>query len=879
LAVLFTDVVGSTRLWAEHHDAMASDLAEHDELLRLAIANHGGHVFSTAGDSFGAAFAGPRDAVAAAIDAQVAMARTPWEVPGGLRIRTAVHAGHAIERGGDYYGPTLNTAARVMSAGHGGQVLVTAVAATDLAQPTVDLGEYRLRDIDTPVRIHQLRAPGLDDGFPPLVSLASGRSRLPQHRSSFVGRGDEMHRLRQMLHAGRLVTITGVGGVGKTRIAIEVADAEQAMFTDGVFFVDLAPVTDPHAVVVAIATGIDLTIGDPDQLHDEISRFLATRSVLLVMDNCEHLLDETASVVDDLLTNAPGLRVLTTSREALEIDGEETLRLGSLDSDAAGLRLFVDRATAVDDRFDLSDSTREAVVDLCRHLDGIPLAVELAASRTRTFSPAELLTMLDDRFAVLRGGRRRGAMQRQRTLEAAIDWSYDLLDEYEKRFFRALGVFTGTFVFEVVPTVADVSPAVALDLLDSLVSKSLVVPTRIDDEQSGFQLLETVQAYARARLAAAGDTEAVAYRHELAYRDYCGARTREAEMSWAFGRAYKSQINNLWAAADHALDHERPETCVGILSTGHRVIEGSAYGAEELTRFAVLWDEWADRMRVGLRTLVAGLLADAHMTAMRFESAARILNDTRQLAEEATAEERLLLDYVELLLMTGADPSRVQKKVDDVAARLMASGGDQGEIDELNVFRSAAFAAERNYVDANRMALGRFTARQGLPSDKIAAYHLWLAHLLGEPPREDALAFARSLTKEDTPYAITNHVAAAMCQQTSIDARGADLASIGERMLTGRLAGEEAELLVAFARLQQLAGDADRAFELTEVTAPRAPWTFMVLAEILGSIERWPHDKWRDRTVEAVLARAEPKRLDEIREKAPIVLASEMARW
>ncbi|HEX5094974.1 MAG TPA: adenylate/guanylate cyclase domain-containing protein, partial [Acidimicrobiia bacterium] len=222
VAVLFTDVVGSTRLWAEHHDAMASDLAIHDGLLRDAIAAHGGRVFSTAGDAFAAAFPSASQAVDAAIDGQRAMSDTPWSVPGGIQIRTAVHAGEVIERGGDYFGPTLNTGARVLSAGHGGQVLVTAGVATAIPHPSTDLGAHRLRDIETPVRIHQLRAPGLEEEFPPLASLASGQSRLPQHRSSFVGRADEMRNLRQMLHDSRLVTVTGVGGVGKTRIAVEV---------------------------------------------------------------------------------------------------------------------------------------------------------------------------------------------------------------------------------------------------------------------------------------------------------------------------------------------------------------------------------------------------------------------------------------------------------------------------------------------------------------------------------------------------------------------------------------------------------------------------------------------------------------------------------
>jgi hypothetical protein len=454
-----------------------------------------------------------------------------------------------------------------------------------------------------------------------------------------------------------------------------------------------------------------------------------------------------------------------------------------------------------------------------------------------------------------------------------------LLDDEEKRFFRSLGVFAGTFVLEVVPTVADVSPSRALDLLDSLVSKSLVVPTRIDDEQSGYQMLESVQAYARARLAEAGDTDAVAQRHERAYFRYCETRTRAQRMEWAFCHAYKSQISDLWAAADHARHHKRPEVCVRILGTGHPAVEGSAYGAEELTRLTSLWKEWRDELPDGLRTVVAGLLADASMTAMRFDDAGQLIREARPFLDEATAEERLLLDYVELLLLMASDPSAVHQACDELTARLVAGGADHEQIDEVQGFRSGAFAADRDYAAALQIALARFRPRPALPFDRIGAYALWLTHLLGATPRDDVVEFARSLTREDTPYAMTNHVAAAMCGRMPPGKTGAVLVSIGERMLTGRLPGEEAELLVAFARLRQLAGDHHGALELAEVIAPRAPWTYMVFNEVVGTIEGWPTEEWVERSVNAVISRAEPKRLAQIRDDAPVVLAEEMTRW
>jgi hypothetical protein len=238
-----------------------------------------------------------------------------------------------------------------------------------------------------------------------------------------------------------------------------------------------------------------------------------------------------------------------------------------------------------------------------------------------------------------------------------------------------------------------------------------------------------------------------------------------------------------------------------------------------------------------------------------------------------------MLDMVNILMMTAADPEGVHRAADELAARLIESGGDREQVDAVNGLRSAAYAANREYADANRIVLARWTAKRASPFDRVTAYALWLAHLLGERPRDDVLEFGRSLTREDTPYAITTHVAAAMCGHMPTDKTGAVLVSIGERMYTGRLPGEEAELLVAFVRLRQLSGDVDGALKLAEVTAPRAPWTFMILAEVVGTIEGWSEEEWKGRSVENVMARAEPDHLAQIRERAPIVLAEEMARW
>ena len=546
---LFTDIQGSTRLWEQHPDAMRAVLARHDALLRASIEAHGGHVFKTAGDSFHAAFADAEAALSAALAAQTALHAEPWLLPPGetLRVRAALHVGAAEERGGDYFGVPLSRTARLLSAAHGGQTLVSEAFAA-LADGALvsdaslrSLGRHRLKDLAQPQEVFQLVHPALPDAFPPLRSLEAFTHNLPSQLSSFVGRTREMEDARRLLAETRLLTLTGTGGVGKTRLALQVAAEAIEDYPSGVWLVDLAPLTDPALLPQAVAAVLGIREESGERtLVQTLTDALRLRSALLLWDNCEHLVDACAHLAETLLRACPGLRLLATSREALAIGGEAVLPISSLSlppnaeaatpealADCDSVRLFVDRAEAAQPAFRLSDGNVAAVVQVCARLDGIPLALELAAARVRVLTPEQIAGRLDDRFRLLSGGSRT-ALPRQQTLRALIDWSYDLLPPAEKALLRRLSVFAGGWALEAAETVCtghDVEDWEVLDLLSRLVAKSLVVVEPPDAGRVRYHLLENLRSYARERLAETGEANALAARH----RDWFVDLAEEAE--------------------------------------------------------------------------------------------------------------------------------------------------------------------------------------------------------------------------------------------------------------------------------------------------------------------------------------------------------------
>jgi predicted ATPase/class 3 adenylate cyclase len=505
---LFTDLERSTPLWEEHPDAMRAALARHDEIVRSAVDSHGGSVVKSTGDGLFVVFAMASDAVAAAVAAQRVLVVEGWPVPEGLRVRMGLHTGHAELRGGDYYGPAVNRAARVAGVAHPGQILVSGGTAALTEELTLrDLGEHRLRGLP-PMRLHQVVAPGLAVDFPPLATLSLGVD-LPSPPTTLVGRDAEVEVVGHLVGEHRLVTLTGVGGCGKTRLAIEAAEQLARQFPDGVRFADLAAVTDvtrvADAVVHALGLADDPTVTDP---LVRLTAYLADRALLCVLDNCEHVLDTCARLCEAIVSCPGRSRLLATSREPLGLVGEQVYIVPPLDADTDAVRLFADRAAEARAGFTVRDTNRDVVAQICRCLDGIPLAIELAAARVAHLSAAQVLDRLDDRFRLLIGGRRR--VQRHQTLAATIDWSHDLLEPDEQMVLRRLAAFPATFSFEAAEAVAGVGDVI--QPLGSLVAKSLVQVVE-DDDLLRYRLHETLRLYAEAKLGEAEETQPCRARH------------------------------------------------------------------------------------------------------------------------------------------------------------------------------------------------------------------------------------------------------------------------------------------------------------------------------------------------------------------------------
>ena len=580
---LFTDLEGSTRLWDDHPEAMSDALARHDEILRSVITSHGGHVVKTTGDGVHAAFGTAHDALDASAEAQRVLAAEPWDGTWPLKVRMGLHTCEAELRDGDYYGSAVNRAARLMSVAHGGQVVVS-LATSELVRDAdwefVDLGEHRLADLARTERVFQLIVSDMPSEFPPLRSLEAFPGNLPLQLTSFVGREDQLVVLTKLLGASRLVTLTGMGGVGKTRLALQIAAEIIGQFPDGAWWCEFAPVTDPAMVWETLATSLRVQPSPGRAVDESVVDYLAAKRLLLVLDNCEHLLDPVAGLVDAIEHRCPKVSVLATSREGLAVAGEQLVAVPPLgvpaedagDDDlhqAEAVCLFWDRASAARRDFALTDRNVAAVGVLCRRLDGIPLAIELAAARVRSLSPDDLVSRLDQRFKLLTHGSR-GALERHQTLRSTIDWSYDLLTPTERHSLNRLSVFAGGCdlgAAEAVLPGDEIDAADVVDVLGQLVDKSLVV---VDDIDGGvrYRLLETIRQYARERLDASGEPVALRRRHAdhyVALAEVAGAHLRGREhVEWA--SVVIREIDNFRAALDWAVEARSPEHALRLVA-------------------------------------------------------------------------------------------------------------------------------------------------------------------------------------------------------------------------------------------------------------------------------------------------------------------------
>ncbi|MEZ5167736.1 MAG: adenylate/guanylate cyclase domain-containing protein [Acidimicrobiales bacterium] len=578
---LFTDVEGSTRLWAADADATARSLEIHDRIVRSSIEARDGYVFGWAGDHFRGAFADPTAAVAAAVAIDSGLATADWGDGPALRVRMGLHRGRATQRDGDYFGPVPNTAARLEAVASGGQILLSVAVASQVDIEMLPLGQHRLRDVPDPVDIWQVGT----TTFRPLRVVDPSLSSLPLPGSPLIGRGSEVAAARSMLESAAMVTLTGPGGCGKTRLAVEIAYQELPSRTDGCYFVDLSAVSEASELPAALASAVRLELGgqmsgDPlEQVVEHLSR----RDTLLVLDNCEHLLDACASFAERLLARSSSTAILATTRQRLEVPGEQVVAVGSLAHDGAApaVELFVERATTANPGFvcgtDIDDETRRTVAEICARLDGMPLPIELAAARVSVLTPAEILGRMEDRFRLLSGGRGR---HRRRTLQATLDWSYDLLDQDEQRFFRHCGVFVGSFDLPAAVAVAGVDEYDAMDLLGSLVAKSLLAI----DETPGhpttrYRLLETVRIYANDLLARHEEVTAVREAHLAWFRSTVETDQFVVAADLMRAERIKADWPNLASALEWALVRDDDPTSV---PTGPEIAAGIAFGCQGL---------------------------------------------------------------------------------------------------------------------------------------------------------------------------------------------------------------------------------------------------------------------------------------------------------
>lgn len=529
---LFTDIEGSYRQWERHPEAMPRALAEHDAILQRAVSGNGGRIFKTVGDAVCAVFDEPIDGVRATVDAQRALAATPWGEIGlaqPLTVRMALQAGQAEERDGDYTGIVLNRISRLLRAGHGGQVLVAPLVAESLKHHAIpgvglrDFGERRLRDVPGANHIHQLEIDGLRVSFPPLETLDTIAHNLPVTLNACLDRESELARIRHLLldSPARLVTLLGPGGIGKTRLALHAAAQLIDAFSGGVWFVDLSGVRDPGLAPAAVASVLGGRIEPGSDPVTAIAEQVGERKLLLILDNCEQIVEGVARLIAALLPHAPGIRVLVTSRVPLQIRGEQRVEVGPLPVEfdhlaGPAVQLFLERAQQIRPAFELTDANRESIFEICHRVDGIPLALELAAARVAVLSPEALRNRLSSRLSLLTSNSR-DLPERHQTLRAAIAWSYALLSEDEQRAFRSLSIFQGGWSFAAAQAVLGLDELETMEVLASLRDKSLVRVSENDDTEPRYSMLETIQEYGFEQLAIQNELDAVRSAHANFY--------------------------------------------------------------------------------------------------------------------------------------------------------------------------------------------------------------------------------------------------------------------------------------------------------------------------------------------------------------------------
>ncbi|HME81120.1 MAG TPA: tetratricopeptide repeat protein [Candidatus Eremiobacteraceae bacterium] len=661
--LLFTDIQGSTTRWERDRAAMAVAVRRHDELINAAITQSRGRVFKTVGDQFCATFSTASDAIAAALHAQRVLAAEDWSAIDGLDVRMAIHAGQVEERDGDYFGRPLNKVARLLGVAHGGQIVLSGAAASLMSGDLPAgaklsyLGQHRLKDLEGVENVYQLLAPDLREQFPPLRSLEEFPNNLPLQLTPFIDRQDDLKRLHGQLEKTRLLTLVGTGGVGKTRLALQLAADSLTRFPDGARFIDLSLTTSAESVADEAASILSTRASADQSVTESIITAIRAQQMLLVFDGCEHVLAATKTLIDKVVHACPNVSVLVTSRQALGVVGESVHNVSTLAAPPEGtetataalgfsaVKLFVDRATAASNRFTLTDANAATVTHICRRLDGIPLALELAAAKTSVLNIKQLGEKLDERFRLLSAtGSNR--LPRQQTLRALIDWSFDLLEEPERVLFRRVSVFAGGWTLQAAAAVCPdegMDEWQVLDLLSALVSKSLIAVESYGDDQR-YSMLNSIRDYGRERLSAANEAGAIAAKHARYYagfaRDLAPLVEALEDVQWR--HALAPEIDNIRAALD-------------------RTIAGGNDIELGLGLLAQL--EWPE------------LLTTPQEAIRWFDAAAKAV----EMTDDALAKARVLRHYVRLDWMVGR-PIGAREKMAKRAVETARASGDPSEI-------------------------------------------------------------------------------------------------------------------------------------------------------------------------------------------------------
>lgn len=679
-AFLFTDIEESTRRWEARPAQMEIALRRHDAILRRIAGEGSGNVFKTIGDAFCVAFARAHDAVHAALDIQLALKGEDFSAIDGLHVRMAIHAGAVEARDGDYFGPTLNRVARLLATGYGDQILLSTVAA-ELARPYLraeatlrDLGSHRLKDLPFSERVYQAVLPQIDREFAPIKSLDRYWSNVPVAATHFVGRERERLELATHLETARELTIVGPGGVGKTRLAMQLGTDALPNFPDGVWFVELAAIGDAPLVADAIAATLGVRVGASERAVETIVHAMQQRDALIILDNCEHVLPAVADVVAALVRTCRGVRTVATSRQALEIEGECVHRIDPLPCPSplagsnvatartyAAVALFEERARAALAAFALTEANVAYVVEIVNRLDGIALAIELAAPRIVALSPKQLAQRLDERFRLLSRGNR-DALPRQQTLRALIDWSYDLLSVAERTLFRRLAVFRGGFTLDAACDVCDDAAGACDDVFESLMSlvaKSLVSADLAGDEKR-YRLLESTREYAAERLVSSGEDATLALRHARYYGAYVEGQRElwEALDNRLWQRRLVDELDNLRAALRYALV-ERNDVALALRTLA--AIEQPRHiflPAEALRWYEAARDASRDTNVPEVRAAILRRYA-AMITYRRVPLGERITDaEAAVAASEATADPVAIADATQTLCILLRDAGR-----------------------------------------------------------------------------------------------------------------------------------------------------------------------------------------------------------------------------